>query len=58
MDLSFDGVLKIRVHNQPLTGMFVYDNDLANKCRSGEVLIGESRHGFIKYDFEKRPISL
>lgn len=34
--------------------MFVYDDELIRKCKGWEVPIGESRHGFIKYDFEKK----
>lgn len=54
IELSYDGLLKIRVYNQPLTDMLVYDDELIRKCKGWEVPIGESRHGFIKYDFEKK----
>jgi S-DNA-T family DNA segregation ATPase FtsK/SpoIIIE len=52
--LSYDGLLKIRVYNEPLTNYLPYEEDLVKKCKGWEVPIGESRNGFIKYDFEKK----
>ncbi|WP_299090305.1 FtsK/SpoIIIE domain-containing protein [uncultured Metabacillus sp.] len=54
IELSYDGLLKIRVYNEPLTDIFAYSDELIKKCKGWEVPIGESRHGFIKYDFEKK----
>ncbi len=54
IDLSYDGVLKVRVYNEPLTNQFKYDSSLVKLCREWQVPVGISRHGIVKYDFEKK----
>jgi S-DNA-T family DNA segregation ATPase FtsK/SpoIIIE len=54
IELSYDGVLKIKVYNEPLTKLFHYSEEVISKCKGWEVPIGESRSGIIKMDFEKK----
>lgn len=54
IDLSYDGLLKIKVYNEPLTDYLPYELDLVRKCNEWEVPVGESRNGLIKHDFEKK----
>ncbi|OHR74019.1 hypothetical protein HMPREF3291_05380 [Bacillus sp. HMSC76G11] len=52
VELSFDGVLKIKVYNEPLTTMLLYEN--VKKGKGWKVIVGESRNGYIYHDFEKK----
>ncbi|MFY0758715.1 FtsK/SpoIIIE domain-containing protein [Metabacillus dongyingensis] len=52
IEFSYDGLLKVKIYNEPLTNMLLYED--SKKCIGWEVPIGESRNGFIKHDFEKK----
>jgi DNA segregation ATPase FtsK/SpoIIIE, S-DNA-T family len=54
IELSYDGVLKIRVFNEGLTTKYHYDDSIINQCKGWEVPVGKSRSGLIKHDFEKK----
>lgn len=51
IELSYDGLLKIRVFNEPLTNRFDYKKGLTS---GWTVPVGKSRSGLIKHDFEKK----
>jgi DNA segregation ATPase FtsK/SpoIIIE, S-DNA-T family len=53
IEVCFDGALKIRVYDSPLTSKFNYSEDLFSKCRGWEVPIGIDRQGLIKHDFDE-----
>jgi DNA segregation ATPase FtsK/SpoIIIE, S-DNA-T family len=53
IDLSFDGMLKIRVYDEPMPTMFLLDESIFNKCREWQVPVGISRNEFILHDFQK-----
>ncbi|MCG6796343.1 FtsK/SpoIIIE domain-containing protein [Geobacillus sp. YHL] len=53
IDLEFDGMLRIRVYDEPLPTMFLLDESMFNKCKGWEVPIGTSRSKFVTHDFEK-----
>lgn len=49
--LSYDGVLKIRIFNEPLTTNWDYEYGLT---KGWKVPVGKSRGGLITHDFEKK----
>ncbi|MFE8704147.1 FtsK/SpoIIIE domain-containing protein [Cytobacillus sp. FJAT-54145] len=51
IELSYDGVLKIKVFNEPLTTDFPYH---AGLTKGWTVPVGKSRSGLITHDFEKK----
>jgi DNA segregation ATPase FtsK/SpoIIIE, S-DNA-T family len=51
VEMSYDGVLKIKVFNEPLTTRFDYEPGLT---KGWAVPVGESRSGLIIHDFEKK----
>jgi DNA segregation ATPase FtsK/SpoIIIE, S-DNA-T family len=53
IELSFDGVLKIRVYNEPMPSKITWANDLL-KDDSWSVAIGKTRTETIYHDFDKR----
>jgi DNA segregation ATPase FtsK/SpoIIIE, S-DNA-T family len=53
LEVYFDGALKIRVYDSPLTKEFTYTEDLFSKCKGWEVPIGVTRNGLIKHDFDE-----
>ncbi|MFZ4454356.1 FtsK/SpoIIIE domain-containing protein [Salibacterium aidingense] len=55
LELSYDGVLKIRVYNERLTEHFEYGDELLSKCGGWRVPVGMSRDGLLWNDFEKYP---
>lgn len=54
IELSYDGLLKIKVYNEPLTKMLPFEDELVKRCKGWKVPVGESRSGFVKHDFEKK----
>lgn len=52
IELSYDGMLRIKVYHEPLTELFSFDESLFSKCKGWEIPIGLSRVGLIKHDFE------
>jgi S-DNA-T family DNA segregation ATPase FtsK/SpoIIIE len=55
VELAFDGMLKVRVYNQPLTDDFPYDESLLAKCKGWKIPIGTTRQDLILHDFDKIP---
>ena len=53
IDLSFDGMLKIRVYNEAMKDKIEWSDNMLNK-NSWAVTIGCQRNGFIKHDFDKQ----
>jgi DNA segregation ATPase FtsK/SpoIIIE, S-DNA-T family len=53
VEMEYDGVLKIRVYDTPLTSDFKYTKNLLEKCKGWEVPIGVTRTDLIKHDFDK-----
>ncbi|KZO00620.1 FtsK/SpoIIIE domain-containing protein [Pseudobacillus badius] len=53
--LSYDGVLKIKVYNEPLVTNFGADESLFDENKGWEVVVGMSRTGKTIHDFERRP---
>ncbi|WP_240375415.1 FtsK/SpoIIIE domain-containing protein [Bacillus piscicola] len=55
IELTYDGLLKIRVYNDRLTEYVKYDDNLLAKCKGWQVPAGVSRHGWLFHDFEQFP---
>jgi len=53
MELSFDGLLTIRVYNEPLPKVIHWKDENLKK-NTWSVLIGSNRNGDIYHDFDKR----
>lgn len=53
IEIHFDGALKIKVYDHPLTTKFDYTETLFSKCKGWEVPIGVTRNGLIKHDFDE-----
>lgn len=51
IELSYDGVLKIKVFNEPLPTKFNFETGIS---KGWKVPVGKSRGGMILYDFEKK----
>ncbi|WP_394139533.1 FtsK/SpoIIIE domain-containing protein [Cytobacillus oceanisediminis] len=51
IELSYDGVLKIKVFDEPLTTKFNYQEGMT---KGWAVPVGKSRSGLITHDFEKK----
>jgi DNA segregation ATPase FtsK/SpoIIIE, S-DNA-T family len=51
IELSYDGVLKIKVYDEPLTTKFDYETGIT---KGWVVPVGKSRGGMIYHDFEKK----
>jgi FtsK/SpoIIIE family len=55
IELSYDGVLKIKVYDEPLPELIPFTDEMIKQCKGWEVPIGYSRSEFIKHDFDKIP---
>lgn len=54
VEIQFDGMLIFRIHKEPLTTNFPYDESLFNCLKGWEVPVGITRGGeVIKHDFDK-----
>lgn len=51
IELSYDGVLKIKVFDEPLTDKYDFETGITNGWK---VPVGKSRSGFVTHDFEKK----
>lgn len=51
IELTYDGVLKIKVFNEPLPTNFSFETGIS---KGWKVPVGKSRSGMILYDFEKK----
>jgi S-DNA-T family DNA segregation ATPase FtsK/SpoIIIE len=55
IELSYDGVLKIRVYDELLPALFKFDESLFTSCNGWEIPIGITQSDLIKHDFEVTP---
>lgn len=54
VEIQFDGMLIFRIHNEPLTTSFLYDESLFSRLKGWEVPVGITKDGeLIKHDFDK-----
>lgn len=53
IELSYDGLLIVRVYDTTLTDRFMYDRSLLDKLHSWEIPVGTTRTQLIKHDFDK-----
>ncbi|KHF27123.1 DNA translocase FtsK [Anoxybacillus sp. BCO1] len=55
IEMLFDGMLRIRVYEQPIPEVLPFDDSMLMKCRGWEIPIGLSRAQFVKHDFDQIP---
>ncbi|MCX8047347.1 MAG: FtsK/SpoIIIE domain-containing protein [Anoxybacillus gonensis] len=55
IDMSFDGMLKIRVYERPIPEWLPFDDSMLSKCQGWEIPVGVSRSGFVTHDFDIIP---
>lgn len=55
IELSYDGLLKIKVFDKGLTDFLPFQDDLLQQCKGWEVPIGINQSHFIRHDFESVP---
>ncbi|WP_061567373.1 FtsK/SpoIIIE domain-containing protein [Geobacillus stearothermophilus] len=55
IEMSFDGMLKIRVYDQPMPERLPFSDSMLSQCRGWEIPVGVSRSGFVKHDFDAIP---
>ncbi|MBO1582990.1 FtsK/SpoIIIE domain-containing protein [Bacillus sp. XF8] len=53
IELSYDGLLKIRVYEKGIPDFVKFEEDMMKQCRGWEVPIGYTRDGLVKHDFDK-----
>lgn len=53
VEISYDGLLKIRVYNEPLTDVLPCSQEILDNCKGWQVPVGETRKGFVTHDFDK-----
>lgn len=58
IELDYDGTLKIRVYNQPMTERFDYDESVMNSCKGWKIPVGTTRDKIIYHDFDKLPMMI
>jgi FtsK/SpoIIIE family len=55
IELSFDGMLKIRVYDRSMPELLPFEDSMLAKCTGWEIPVGVSRSEFIKHDFDAIP---
>ncbi|TSB44916.1 FtsK/SpoIIIE domain-containing protein [Alkalicoccobacillus porphyridii] len=55
IEMNYDGVLKIKVYDEPLPDQFTYTNETATSCKGWQIPVGYNRTGLIKHDFADIP---
>lgn len=53
VELSYDGVLKVRVYDAELTDRFMYDDELIAALRGWEIPVGRTVTNALTHDFDK-----
>ncbi|MCI3925162.1 cell division protein FtsK [Paenibacillus sp. TRM 82003] len=53
--MDYDGTLRIRIYRTPIPTLVPFDDTSLANCTGWRVLIGESREGTIRHDFEQIP---
>ncbi|WP_242224442.1 FtsK/SpoIIIE domain-containing protein [Bacillus cereus group sp. BfR-BA-01380] len=53
IDLSYDGLLKIRVYEKGIPEYVKFEEEMLKQCKGWEVPIGYTRDGLVKHDFDK-----
>lgn len=55
VEMSYDGLLKIKVYNDGLADLLPFDESTFNRCKGWGVPIGVTRNEFITHDFDLIP---
>jgi DNA segregation ATPase FtsK/SpoIIIE, S-DNA-T family len=55
IELSYDGVLKIKVFDEALEGFIPFEESIIKQCSGWEIPIGFNQSHLIKHDFEQIP---
>ncbi|WP_182480534.1 FtsK/SpoIIIE domain-containing protein [Peribacillus asahii] len=58
VELEYDGMLHIKVLNQPLPVELFFDEELFSKCNEWQIPLGQTRYGFTYHDTERGHITL
>ncbi|MGN7402705.1 FtsK/SpoIIIE domain-containing protein [Cytobacillus praedii] len=58
VELSYDGMLHIKVLDRHLQRKVTFNLDMLGECIDWEIPLGESRYGFINHDMERGHITL
>jgi DNA segregation ATPase FtsK/SpoIIIE, S-DNA-T family len=53
VEIEFDGTLKVKVYETPLSTKIDYTEALLKACKGWEIPVGFTRQGLIKHDFDK-----
>ncbi|MED2798361.1 FtsK/SpoIIIE domain-containing protein [Bacillus thuringiensis] len=53
IELSYDGLLKIRVYEKGIPNFVKSEEGMMRQCRGWEVSIGYTRDGLVKHDFDQ-----
>ncbi|HFK1441918.1 TPA: FtsK/SpoIIIE domain-containing protein [Bacillus cereus] len=53
IELSYDGLLKIRVYEIGIPDFVKFEEDMMKQCKGWEVPIGYTRDGLVKHDFDQ-----
>ncbi|KAA0748509.1 cell division protein FtsK [Bacillus sp. BF2-3] len=53
IELSYDGLLKIRVYERGIPDFVKFEEDMMKQCKGWEVPIGYTRDGLVKHDFDQ-----
>lgn len=53
IELSYDGLLKIRVYEKGIPSYVAFEEEMMRQCRGWEVPLGYTRDGLVKHDFDK-----
>jgi hypothetical protein len=55
IEMSFDGMLKIRVYERLMPELLPFEESMLARCQGWEIPVGVSRSEFIKHDFDAIP---
>ncbi len=55
IELSYDGLLKIRVYAKGIPEFVQFEESILNKCKGWQIPLGFTRDKMIKHDFEQIP---
>lgn len=58
IELSYDGMLHIRVLDRHMPSKVLFDEQMLGQCIDWEIPLGETRYGFILHDMERGHITL
>ncbi|MBY0122124.1 FtsK/SpoIIIE domain-containing protein [Bacillus sp. S/N-304-OC-R1] len=58
VELSYDGMLHIKVLDRHMPSKIIFDESMLKQCIDWEVPLGETRYGFINHNMERGHITL